>query len=67
MKMIKKVGIIGLCTLSLCMSFMLGVKFTLDNQKIVTLGDHDAKSAILCYQKDYYVNPDHINWGAIID
>lgn len=64
---VKKVGVVCLCTLALCMSFMLGVKFTLNNQKIVTLGGRNAQSTILCYQKDYYVNESHIKWGAVIN
>lgn len=66
-KKIKKVAFGLLFGLSLTLSFCLGAKFTLNNQKIITYGGTHAESHILFYHKEYYVNPHHINWGAIID
>lgn len=67
MTAIKKVAITIIAVLALFLSFVMGVKFALDNQKIVTTGGTSAKSSVLFYQKEYYVNPNHINWGIIID
>lgn len=67
MTTIKKAAVIIIAVLALFLSFTMGAKFTLDNQKIVTTGGTSAKSNILFYQKEYYVNPNHINWGIIID
>lgn len=67
MNITKKVAITVIAVLALFLSFVMGVKFALDNQKIVTTGGTSAKSSVLFYQKEYYVNPNHINWGVIID
>lgn len=67
MTTIKKAAIIIITVLALFLSFVMGVKFALDNQKIVTTGETSAKSSVLLYQKEYYVNSNHINWGIIID
>lgn len=67
MTTIKKIAMIVIATLTLFLSFTMGVKFALDNQKIVTTGETSAKSRVLLYQKEYYVNSNHINWGIIID
>lgn len=63
----KKIAITIIAVLALFLSFVMGVKFALNNQKIVTTGGTSAKSSVLFYQKEYYVNPEHINWGIIID
>lgn len=67
MNRFKKVALVFILVLSLFLTFTMGAKFTLDNQKIVTTGGTGAKSSVLFYQKEYYVNPNHINWGIIID
>ena len=61
MNALKKVALTAVITLALFLSFVMGAKFALDNQKIVTTGGTGAKSSVLFYQKEYYVNPAHIN------
>lgn len=67
MNALKKATLTAVIALALFLSFTMGVKFALDNQKIVTTGGTGAKSSVLFYHKEYYVNPNHINWGIIID
>lgn len=63
----KKVALTLLIIIALILAFLLGVKFTLNNQKIVTLGGRSAKSSVLMYEKEYFVNRHHIHWGIVID